>query len=353
MPLRPVRALLVGAVGAVVSAPYWLPMVVVRLQGAVSDDLQRRWSMPGFERPPLPLPTDAVGILGLLCVGWLAVRVRTVPLAAGLAVALGTTYSFFVGGQLLQRYGVAVLPEKSDELIVALLVIGGVLALVDLLALLRGRPAGITAVLAGTVAAAAIALPVALGHAQHWLVGRPVLAAQQTRYPDGSYPAGGLPDPSTTRHPWGVSPLGTDPSTDQVAEAWQRLTGRPLGSGTVLVTARADLLATNPTHSFLAWKSIYSHPDGRFAQRLALLQRVSRCRTPRCAWQLLRENPFDRVDGLVLTASPEGLRLPVTTDDFPDGWVLRPVNFPPSLFDGPLFSRRVVGNVVVIALAAR
>jgi galactan 5-O-arabinofuranosyltransferase len=352
MPLRPVRALLVAAVGGLVSTPYWLPLLVVRLEGATSDGLQRRWSMPGFEVPPLPLPLDVVGVLGMLCVGWLVLRARTVPLAASLAVALGTTYAFFVGGQLLQRFDVAVLPEKSDELLAALLVTGGVLALVDLAGVLRGRPTRVAVVSAATAVAVALALPAAVAHAQHWLVGKPVLAAQQMRYPDGSYPAGGLPDPTTTRHPWGVSPLGTDPSTDQVTDAWRRLTGRPLGAGTVLVTVRADLLATNPTHSFIAWKSIYSHPDGRFAERLALLRRVSRCETPRCAWQLLRDNPFDRVDGLVLTTGPGGLRLPVTTDVFPDGWVQQPVTFRPALFTGPLFERRVVGNVVVVALAA-
>jgi galactan 5-O-arabinofuranosyltransferase len=350
MPLRPVRALLVGAVGAVVSAPYWLPMVVVRFEGAVSDDLQRRWSRPGFEWPTLPVPTDAVGVLGLLGVVWLVLRARTVPVAASLGTALATTYVFFVGGQVVQRYDVAVLPEKSEDLLVALLVASGVLALAELLGLLRGHPRGIAVLLAATAAAVAVAVPVALGHAQHWLVGRPVLAAQQMRYPDGSYPAGGLPDPTTTRHPWGVSPVGTDPSTDEVAGAWRSLTGRPLGAGTVLVAARADLLATVPVHTFISWKSIYSHPDGRFADRLALLDRVASCTTPRCAYGLLHDNPFDRVDGLVLTESPDGLRLPITTDVFPDGWVLHPVTFAPALFDGPLFRRRVVGDVVVVEL---
>jgi galactan 5-O-arabinofuranosyltransferase len=350
LPLRPVRGLLVGAVGAVVSAPYWLPMVVVHLQGAVGDDLQRRWSRPGFESPPLPLPTDVVGVLGLVGVLWLVLRARTVPLAASLGVALGTTYVFFVGGQLVQRFGIAVLPEKSADLLAALLVVSGVLGLSELLGLLRGHPRRIGVLLAATVAAAAVAVPVALGHAQHWLVGRPVLAAQQMRYPDGSYPAGGLPDPTTTRHPWGVSPLGTDPSTDQVLDAWKQLTGRPLGAGTVLVAARADLLATNPVHSFISWKSIYSHPDGRFLQRQALLERVAACSTPRCAYRLLRDNPFDRVDGLVLTESGGGLQLTLTDDVFPDGWVFHPIVFPPALFERPWFTRRTVGNVAVVSL---
>jgi len=141
-----------------------------------------------------------------------------------------------------------------------------------------------------------------------------------------------------------------DPSVAQVSRAWDRVAGGALDGDTVLVTARADLLATSPVHPFIAWKSIYSHPAGRFAERLALLRKLGRCADSPCAANLLRNNDFDRVDGLVLNASPGGLELPVAVDTFPNGWVLRPVTFSRHLFRAPDFAVRRVGTVWVIAL---
>lgn len=344
------RGLVVGVIGLVVAAPYWVGMAVLKLQGAPSDPLQRRWSDIGFTTPPLPLPIDIPGVLGFVGVIWLVMRARSCRLAGALAVASGTTYVFFVGGQLVQRYDVAVLPEKADHLITALLVTSGVLALFELVprAVVRtGRHAGVV-----VVTATAVVLTVALSylHTGHWLRGDPVRAAQTVRYPDGSYPAGGLPDLETHRHPWGVTPAITEPSVDEVAAAWHTVSPRPLDSSTVLVISRADLLATTPVHGFTAWKSIYSHPFGQYDQRLALLRRVADCTSPRCAGTLLEDNPFDRVDGLVLERTSQGLRLAVTSDAFPDGWSKTPVIFPETLFTGPSFKRRDVGDVAVVAL---
>lgn len=356
MTLRPLRALAVGGIGLVVAVPYWLGMAVQKLKGAPGDDLQRRWSEVGFTMPPLPLPTDVVGAIGMLGVLWLAFRTRTDRLAEALTVALATTYAVFVGGQWLQRFELAILPEKSDPLISALLVVSGVLALHDVwrrsAARLPGRLPRPGRVLVATGVAVALSVLLSLVHAQLWVSGRPPLAAQQMRYPDGSYPAGGVADPETTRHPWSVTNSPLEPSVDEVEQQWRDLTGRALDSGTVLVSSRADILATRPVHPFVMWKSIYSHPYGQFEDRLALLQRVSACGGPRCAAELLRENPFDPVDGLILTRTRQGLRLSVTTDKFPDGWELTRLHFDERLFRGPWFERRDVGGVAVVALTA-
>jgi galactan 5-O-arabinofuranosyltransferase len=352
MPLRPGRAVAVAAVGLLCASPYWVPLAVLRLQGAPADNLQRRWSPGGFEIPPLPLSPDAVGLLGLCCVAWLVHR-RGTAWARALTVALGTSYAFFVGGQLLQPYGVAVLPEKADELIKALLVVGGALAVRDLMAA-AVRRRGTRATVLVTVLALLAGVPAVVQYAAHSVAGRQARTALHMRYPDGSFPAGGPPvNPATTRHPWGVSPLADEPSTRRVVEAWTSLDGRAPDGRTVLLTARADLLATTPVHPFTAWKSIYSHPEGQFLARLQLLRRVSRCGSARCAWLLLRDNRFDRVDGAVLTRASGGLRLALTTDTFPDAWQVTPVVFPARLFARPYFERRYVGDVAVIRLSPR
>jgi galactan 5-O-arabinofuranosyltransferase len=351
MPLRPLRGIAVAAVGLLVATPYWLPSALLRLHGAHADSLQMRWSPPGFTDPPLPLPPDLSGVLGLVGLVWLVRRARTDRLAAAVALALGSSYAFFVGGQLLQRYGVAVLPEKAGELLVLLLVAAGVLGLAELATtVLRVSPTAPARAL--TLALVVVlAVPAVGTFRTHWVTGIRASTAHHIRYPDGTWPSGGPPDdPATHKHPWSVTPQGIgEPSVRQVGDAYRALGGR-LDDRTVLVTSRADVLATTPVHPFTAWKSIYSHPNGRFEDRLAVLRQATGCLNSRCMWRLLHDNHFDRVDGLVLTRSEAGLRLSVTTDLFPDGWQTVPVTFPAGLFKAPWFDRRDVGDVAVIRL---
>lgn len=352
MALRPARAFVIGALALVVAAPYWVGMARERLAGAPGDDLQRRWSEPGFTAPTLPVPTDVVGVLGLVGLVWLLLRMRSARLAEALAVALGTAYAVMIGGQWLQRAGVAVLPEKTDALVVALLVAAGVLALHDLWCRWAPRMSRRGGLLVATALAVVSAPLLSIEHAEAWVTGRPAQAAQEMPYPDGGHPAGGGSGVVPVRHPWSVTTSPIEPTVAEVEEQWRRLTGRSLDSETVLVTSRADLLATRPAHAFVAWKSIYSHPYGQFEDRLRLLRSVSTCPDPRCAAELLRENRFDAVDGLILTRTEDGLRFSVATDTFPDAWKVTRIHFPEALFAAPWFERRDVGEVAVVSLVA-
>lgn len=352
-PLPLGRAVRIGAVALVCAAPYWLPMLWLRIQGDAADDLQRRWSEVGFTQPPLPLPPGVTGVLGMAGVIWLLLRLRSSQLALSLTIALTTAYALCVGGQLAQPFGVALLPEKSVLLIRALLVISGILAIEEMARALKGHLGRRTQMIGSVLVAAAVLVPLTTSHTQHWLEGDHALAAQQMRYPDGTYPAGGRPDPQTNAHPWSVAPRATGPSVDAVALGWRTASGSKLGAGTVLVSSRADLLATTPVHTFISWKSIYSHPNGQFIARRQMLRDMSRCTTARCAWEYLRVNRFDPVDGLVLTKTPSGLTLTLATDRFPEAWSKTRIRFAPELFDGPLFTRTDVGNVAVISVAHR
>jgi galactan 5-O-arabinofuranosyltransferase len=99
----------------------------------------------------------------------------------------------------------------------------------------------------------------------------------------------------------------------------------------------------------VAYKSIYSHPNGRFEDRVALLEEVAACDTSACAAALLRDNP-DPVDGLVLQRNGEALVLPLMVDDFPDRTRRAEIAFPDKVLSGPEFVRSELGRVVVIAL---
>lgn len=350
LPLRPVRAAAIGAVALVVATPSWWPLLGVGTGSGGGDDLQRRWSPEGFTLPAFPLPTSVLGTLGLVGCLWALAHLRRRPPLGSLLVVLGAGYAVVLGGQLLQPWGVALLPEKAKDLVVATLAATGALALHDLGSLLVGRAEarrqGVRLVAAALATSCGVALLVA--HADRWAWGKYAAAAQHMRYPSGGYPAGGPPPAGSTLHPWSVRPGFVDPPTIAVRRAWERLAGRPLDGDTVLVTSRADLLATSPAHPFLTWKSIYSHPHGRFRERLALLREVTACRTPACAHTALRDNRFDAVDGLVLHRDGADLATTVTVDTFPDGWRMVPLRFDASLFRGPCFARRDVGDVAVV-----
>lgn len=369
-------ALAVGATGLVVASPYWVPVAWTRLAGPPADDLQMRWSDAGWSWPPLPLPTDLVGAVALVGLVWLGLRARgsrsaaaTADMASGLppalastlastlAIATITTYAFYLVGEWLQRWGVAVLPEKSGDLIEALLTAAAVLAVGEIVSVLSSWSVTRLRTVTTALLVATLVVTGALALAEGWAVGSRAVAAQQTRYPDGSYPPGGPPAPDARRHPWAVEP--TDPSVAQVDSGWQRLTGRSFDSRDLLVTDRGDLLATTPVHAWVAWKSIYSHPDGQFDRRIALLHRLSGCRDGRCAWRTLRggqgggRDALGSPDGLVLRVQGAQLVMHVARDTFPDAWRASDLHFDAALFVAPWFETRRVGDVAVVQMRAR
>jgi len=351
------RAAGVVAVGLLVASPYWVPQVLVRLRGDPTDSFQLRYSFPGADVPPWPLPTSVEGTLGLIGVCWLVwslrawrVHGRRDPLAGAVAVAwVGALLTMGVGA-VAARHDVGLLTFKTGELVILVMAAAGVSGLVVSSREFASRGSVPRAVRLGAGAVALLlAAGVGLDHAGHNVVGRSVRAAQATTYPDGTRPEGGLGLPAGLDGPAfsGYDDPGT-PSTEEVRAAWLDLTGRPLGAGTVLVTTRVDLLATTPVHPFLTWKSIYSNPLGRFGPRLELLRDVARCPDTGCARRLLLGNPYDRVDGLVLARRGDELVMPVLVDDFPDRSLTTEVAFPASLFDGPGFETTAVGPVAVV-----
>lgn len=355
--LRPGRAVVTVLVGLAVSAPYWGGMVVEKLRGAPSDDLQMRYTYDGANMPSLPIPVDVQGTLGAIGLLWLAWsfwrrrRGHPAPLAGALALVLAGALLTMLIGHIAVEHGIGLLTFKTDKLVATVYAATGVLGLVEV-ARWAGRSAG-SGRLAGfrrplvALLSAAVAVVLVQLFVTNWVVSYRAQIPQTTRYPDGTWPEGrhGL---APVRNPANVEE--GDPSVRQVLDAWGRASGQPAGAGTVLVTSRVDLLATTPVHPFITWKSIYSDPIGRFDARLHLLRRVAACGDPGCAARLLSDNPLDRVDGLVLEREGGRLVLPLDLDNFPDRTRPGEVAFPASAFDGPQFVRVDVGRLTVVAL---
>jgi galactan 5-O-arabinofuranosyltransferase len=201
--------------------------------------------------------------------------------------------------------------------------------------------------LAPVVLVGAAAATAAYHLADVWVTDRPALVAQTTRYPDGMLPTG---DPGQRPYIGTLFVAPDDPPVEAVRGAWRELRPDLPLSDTVLVTSQVDLLATTPVHGFLAYKSIYSHPNGRFEDRVALLEEVAACPTSACAAGLLRGNDFDPVDGLVLQRDGQSLKLFFMVDDFPNRTRRAEVAFPDQVLTGPEFERTEFGRIVVIAL---
>ena len=349
------HALVIAVVGLAVSAVYWVPLAVLRLSGTPTDSLQLRYTYPGAHVPPYPVPVDVIGVLGCIGFGWLLWSAwrwqrhdRADRAAGGLAVVLASGYLTIASGQVGVALDVGFLAFKADELVVAVQVACGVLGVVSVARWVAARRSPLRLVQVGlTAVSAAVALSLVAHYLDDWILTEPALIPQTTRYPDGSWPDGraGL---EPVREPPTVN-LG-DPSVERVLATWDRLSGAPPRSETVLVASRADLLGTVPVYFFVPFKSIYSHPNGQFEARVALLRRVAGCPDARCAADLLRNNPYDRVDGLILERTQAGPTLRVYVDNFPDRTRLAPVTFPRELFDTPYFRRDNVGRLMVVAL---
>jgi galactan 5-O-arabinofuranosyltransferase len=361
LPFR--RALAIGAVGLAVSAVSWLPVVLARLR-LPTDDLQMRYSHLGASTPPVPSPfevSEVAGLVGLAWLGWAAwhrLRGRdlggsTGEVAGALGLALaGCLATLWLGG-LAERVDVGFLAFKTQHAVITVLLAAGVLGAADWLRRWLRRPQGGSsrASWAGRVAPVVLAGAAAAGAAYHladvWVTGHYSLVAHTTRYPDGSVPTG---DPAQEPHIGTLFVDPSDPSVLEVRAAWRELRPDKPVSETVLVTSQVDLLASTPVSGFLAYKSIYSHPNGRFEDRVALLEDVAACPASACAAELLRDNGLDQVDGLVLQRDGESLVLPYMVDDFPDRTRRAEVVFPDEVLRGPEFERVELGRIVVIAL---
>jgi galactan 5-O-arabinofuranosyltransferase len=357
------RAVAIGAVGLAVSAVSWGPVVVARLR-LPSDNLQMRYSYLGGNVPPFPLPPlEASELASLVGVAWLAEAAwrrvrhddlddRTVETTGALGLALAGCLVTLGLGALAERADVGLLAFKTRDAVLTVLLAAGVLGAADWLRRGRerqqgGRSAARVARLAPVVLATVAAATAAYALADWWVTGRPALVAQTTRYPDGSVPTGGQEQEPYIRTLF-VRP--SDPSVAEVRAAWRSLRPDVPLSDAVLVTSQVDLLATTPVYGFVAYKSIYSHPNGRFEDRVALLEEVAACPTSACAAGLLRDNDLDPVDGLVLQRDEESLVLPFMIDDFPDRTRRAQVAFPDRVLTGPEFVRTELGRIVVVAL---
>ncbi|HET7327791.1 MAG TPA: arabinofuranosyltransferase [Nocardioidaceae bacterium] len=348
-----VHGLAITGMGLVVSAWYWLPLALLRLQGEPTDDLQLRWFQPKHAEVVSPFEASALGVvmtLGVLVLAAAAVRHRV---CEGLALAAGAGYAVLGGGLVLTALGKPVLAFKAEDFVVHVLVAAAAVGLVGAARVVaarvvgarvgpdrRGRMAQRRAV--RRLAAAAltlICLSGALHYVDSWAQGRPVGLAHATALPDGSLPA----------HADEVD--GNLPGTVQPQTSVAQITAA-LGIGPtddpVVATTRVDLLATTAVHPFTTWWSIYSNPFGQFEARVRFLAELADSADAAELARRAQHNPYDPIDGWVLRRRGDRWTYLVRVDNFPDGVRGRQITFDAAQFDHPHWEITKLGDVVVV-----
>lgn len=339
------RPLVVTLVGLVVSAWYWLPFLVQRLQGTPMENYQTGWFIPRHTEVVSPLEVSGAGLVMLLGLVYLATAVTRHRAAEGLLLEAVAGYVIVGIGLVLTAAGSPILVFKANDYIRYVLVAAGVVGVIVAGRLVVQRaashqiPPGVAR--AVPVAIAVMCLAGALHFVEEWTSGKPVLEAHATPLPDGSLPdhAGSVPD-----HEAGPGPA------DPVVELRREL-GITQGGSPVLVTDRVDLIATTAIHPFITWTRPYSNPFGQFDERLALLDEMAAGEASEVA-RLARENPFDEIDGFVLRkAAEDDWTYRVRVDNFPLGTRYRRIHFTPEHFDDPHWEVTELDQTVVVEAA--
>lgn len=327
-----------GTAGALVAAPVWAPYLLAGGAGAASD-AQRYLPEVGAGFPLPFLEPSAAGVVGAVGLIWIVLRAARSPVAAGLALFVGTVYLWHALSLVALLAGSTLLPFRLEPPLLAALWVGAALAAVDGWRAIRRhlpepRPALATVAVLAVVVTAGLAPGTRDTHPEL------VAAAFDGYTPDGER-ASGPPDPA-------------DPGAwnDELATTLRSATGREPAE-LVVLTGYYPLLAHAPYRAFQTSVPQYANPLADFDARRTeiegwagatdatdLLDRLDRC-------------PFRPPTVFVLDRRTEGLYLALSADAFPRDPANTPVDvrFEPELFTGPAFARRDVGPFTVIVRA--
>ena len=311
----------VFAVTVVLSAWYWLPLVVSTARAEHPESLGNRWFSPSHPNLPLPmLDPSPVGVLCLAGLLYLAVAYRRDPVARGLAILLAGTYAWYLIGALAAEADHPLLTFRAKPLIPTILLTGGLLAVVHVTEL--ARPHIDRHELSQGFAAVGVLAGVYVAHGF-------IDDVRDSSYSESAR-AAAAPDQT--------------PPTPSAADV-QHLIESHVGRHAVLLSDRVDILALYPNHAFVVWDAHYAHPASEFGQRIEFLTELAHSSDPRAFRQSLQNNPFGEIDAFVLNEDGDDLVFTYGADAFPWGTRSTQIRFPTSLFDG--FEQIPIGNHTV------
>lgn len=332
---RPLLRRWLGLVGSglLVWAWVWIPAAYERLTGGPYRLFQLSWFGDTSPVPP-PLELSLTGVLaaaGVATLAWWAAADRALRWHA---VFAGSVLVVMVAGLLAAVAGHPILVQKTYPMLRYVLVsaagLGG-------WALWSARRSGAGPVrrrqLFGLGLAAVLTVSVTLGLDYVLRTVRAEAMPQAYAQPD--------PNGRLSRHS-PAEPPGTP------AEQVIGVLGRDRRA--VVLSDRYDLFVFGGYWNFNQFTASYAHPHSDFLGRVALIERLAATQDPAAAHRLLRANPYEPIDAVVLSRGrDQGLRYRYRAQDYPRGTVPTTIEFAPAAFaDARLFAVTELPGCVVI-----
>ncbi|MEN3609529.1 arabinofuranosyltransferase [Plantactinospora sp. ZYX-F-223] len=329
---RPMGILGIAALG---SSPYWAPLAWNFLTAPHFESLNNRWIT--LNSGKLALPMLEPSVLGVLCLVGLVFLVVTAreALSRALLTVLLALYAWHVIGFLFLVAGTPLMSFRMRELVPTVLLAAAALAAVRAVRYAAGR---FSAEHVWRVAATlGVLLAIFAGDRFVNLVLADIGNAHNRALPNGELPPFHEPDAKA----WGTPPAKLSAFID----------GRYRGTGhPVVLTGHSDLMALNPYYGFVQWNANYSHPTAQFNRRITFLTELARSGTPAEFAGRLRDNPYDRIDVVVLHVVEDRLVFRFHADDFPFGTARQEISFPRRLVTPEHFEVATVNDTLVAVL---
>ncbi len=266
-------------IAAVLSAPYWLPVLVSMVQHGL-DRSRGGWHHMGSTG--IMVEYMQFSLVGLLFLGGIAVAVtrRAVHLYRPLIVFLGVIVLYLLAGSVLGALDLPINLIKARNFVSAFAGVFIGLAAADLLRWSRFRPRSRAAV----PVVLAVVLLIFLHNINLVAKSPMVRVARSAAVPT-----------------W---------ETD-AAEMADR-------AGTVFLTGHSELCSFYPVYTFLAANEHYSHPASRFKQRFDFLELLQGERDPYVFALALQHNVFDRVDYFMPRATDSSFQIQINLSNYPN-----------------------------------
>ncbi len=321
-------------VAALGSAPFWAPLAWNFLTAPGFESLNNRWITLNSGRLGLPmLDPSVLGVLCLIGLIYLVVTARE-ALSRSLLVLVVAMYLWHALGFVFLAVNEPLMSFRMRELIPLVLLAAAAIALARASALAAAHLPAPTAWRLTAAGAALLAVFAGDGFVTTVTGDSRVTAAHNQTLPDGSLPPFHRNDAKASSSP---------PDRDRaIIDAEYTGPGRP-----VVLTDRADLMATNPYYGFVQWNANYSHPTAQYHARLDFLDDLAGSRTPAEFAERTGNNPYDRIDVLVLRYDRNSLTFRTYDDAFPFGTKARVIRFPVDLVQPRYFQLSTVDGYVV------
>jgi hypothetical protein len=311
----------------VLSAPYWLPLLISIVQHGYQSD-SNRYYIPDFVDLRLRFLTfDLLGLVMLFGLAYLLVTARRSPVSLALLGLLAAALLYYVADYLGVLANLPILSFEGNELVDAILGAAAGMGLVHAWRLanssevLRARlgwgGVNVLSLVAGAV--------VAFSLAQGAIKSIPFVTEQR----QATYPAALLAD-------------------------FQRAVGHPVENRVVL-SDLVELPVFLPVYVFNWWDvQSPTTPAARVNDRTRFLDRLSHERDPQAFTLGLLHNGYDRIDDVALRPSPGGgFQYTFTADAFPRPPVQRTFTFPDAVFATPAFRRVDTASFTLFAVERR